>query len=120
MWKFALSNKFKIRIKEDFKDLPLLCQNNVPLMTLFSRGYKYLELKTLNYIRKFLKAYSLANIATIDGKYISHLAYIVEESKNSRKVIWPRTPEMTHRMITFWQSTLRTCFLELYSNIRKL
>ena len=102
MWKFASSNKFDIRIKEDFIDLPLLRHNDVPLMTVFSRTYKYLDLKTLNYVRKFLKAYSLADITTIDGKNISHLAYTVEKSNNLRNLTWPRNPVMMWSMKTLW------------------
>ena len=98
MWKFASSNKFEIRIKEDFIDLPLLRHKDVPLMNIFIRTYKYLELKTLNYVRKFLKAYSLADITTKDGKNISHLAYTVEEGNNLRSVTWPRNPVMMHSM----------------------
>ena len=89
-------------------------------MTIFSSAYKHLKLKTLNHIRKFLKAYSLANIAMINGKYISHLAYTVEESNNLRREKWPRTPKMMPSMITLWQSALKICFLKPYSNDRKL
>ena len=113
MRKFDSSKEFKIRIKEDFIDLPLLQQNDVPLMTIFSSAYKYLELKTLNHVRKFLKAYSLADITTIDDKNISHLAYTVDESNNLRRVTWPRTPEMTPSMRTLWQSAKRKCFLQI-------
>ena len=87
IWRFAPRNKWKIKVKENYQDLPLLCQADVPLMSIFNRTFKNVQFKFLNYVQKYLEAYSLANITTIDGKYISHLAWTAEESNSFRSVI---------------------------------
>lgn len=115
IWRFASNNKFKIKIRDNFRGLPLFRQNDVPLMTIFSITYKNSELETLNYVQNVLKAYSLADITTIDSKSISHLAFIVEESNGFRLVTWLRSLEIMRRMITAWQAALRSCFLNQYS-----
>ena len=50
MWKFASNDKYRIVIKEDFQDLPLLRKNDVPLMLVFAKTYKNSDLETLNYV----------------------------------------------------------------------
>ena len=89
-------------------------------MLVFARTYKNLILKTLNYVWKHLKAYSLADITTIDGKYISQLAFTAVESNGFRLVTWPRTPEITNNMTSLWQRAVKSCFLNLYSTSQKL
>ena len=85
MWKFASTVKYRITIKEDFQDLPLLRKNDVPLMTVFAKTFKNSNLETLNHVRKHLKAYSLADIATIDGKYISQIGNMAKNPRNNKK-----------------------------------
>ena len=115
MWKFASNDKHRITIKEDFHDLPLLRKNDVLLMLVFATTYKNSTLETLNYVRKHLEAYSLADITTIDGKYISQLAFTAVESNDFRSVTWPRTPEITSSMTSLWQRAVKSCFLNPYS-----
>ena len=67
-----------------------------------------------------MKAYSLADITTIDGKFISHLAFTAVESNGFRSVTWPRTPEISSNMILLWQRAIKSCFLSQYSNSQKL
>ena len=35
-------------------------------------GYKKEDLKLLNFVQKYLRAFTLADFATVDGKNISH------------------------------------------------
>ena len=120
MWKFCSNDKHGIKIKEDFQDLPLLRKNDVPLMIVFAKTFKNSSLETLNFVRKHLKAYSLADITTINGKFISHLAFTAVESNGFRSVTWPRTPELSNNMIFLWQQAIKSCFLNQYSNSQKL
>ena len=83
-----------LEIVENFEDPPLLRQRNVYLMLVFeTNGYKREDLKLLNFVRKYLCAFNLADIVTVDGKKISHKSiegiksnYMREDGK------WPRTP----------------------------
>ena len=67
-----------------------------------------------------MKAYSLADITTIDGKYISQLAFTAVESNGFTSVTWPRTPEITSNMTSLWQRAVKSCFLNQYSTSQKL
>ena len=89
-------------------------------MLAFAETYKNLDLETLNDVRKHLKAYSLADITTIDGKYIYHLAFTAVESNGFRSVTWPRTLEISSNMISLWQRAVKLCFLNQYTNSQKL
>ena len=89
-------------------------------MIAFAKIYKNSSLEMLNFVRKHLKAYSLADITTIDGKFISHLAFTAVESNGFRSVTWPRTPEISSNMIFLWQRAIKSCFLNQYSNSWKL
>ena len=75
LWKFTSLPEFDscLEIVEDFEDPPLLRQRDVYLMSVFeTNGYKREDLKLLNFVWKYLRAFTLADIATIDGKKISH------------------------------------------------
>ena len=41
-------------------------------------GYSGADLKKLNYVRKYLKVVTLADITTYDGKTISHESYLCQ------------------------------------------
>ena len=63
----------KLDITEAYDSLPLLRNKDVYLMQAFvDQGFKNSELKALNFVRKFIQAVTLADIATADGKRISH------------------------------------------------
>ena len=58
-----------LEIVENFEDPPLLRQHNVYLMIVFEdNGYNREDLKLLNFVRKYLCALSLADIATVNRK----------------------------------------------------
>ena len=75
LWKFMSLPEFNscLEIFKDFEDPPLLRQHNVYLMLVFEINvYKREDLKLLNFVQKYLLEFTLADIATIDGKKISH------------------------------------------------
>ena len=58
-----------------------------------TNGYKREDLKLLNFVQKYLPAFTLEDIATVDGKEISHQS--IEGIKSNflcEDVKWPRTP----------------------------
>ena len=63
---------FKLEITEDYDDLLLLRQKDEYLMLAFVEGgFRNADSKALNFVRKFLQAVTLADIATADGTRIS-------------------------------------------------
>ena len=84
-------------------------------------GFRNAELKALNFVRKFIQAITLADIATVDGKRISFHAYAGVESNGLRKdLLWPEAPtkeEMPSSFITLWKSALKKCFINHTSSI---
>ena len=63
---------FKLDITEDYEDLLILCNKDEYLMRAFvADSFRNAELKSLNFVRKFLQAVTLADIATADKKRIS-------------------------------------------------
>ena len=76
---------FKLDITEDYKDVPLLRQKDEYLMMAFvKRGFRNADLKALNYVRKFLKAITLADIVTADGSRISFQSFNIIERNSLR------------------------------------
>ena len=72
LWKFMSTPLYKLDIMEDYKDVPLLRKKDEYLMMAFVKGdFRNADLKVLNYVRKFLKAITLADISTADGSRIS-------------------------------------------------
>jgi hypothetical protein len=72
LWKFDSSDEFEIEIEEDYQDLKKLQKHDVFIMEqLVERGYTGKDLTSLNYVKKFLKAITLADIATTNSVYIS-------------------------------------------------
>ena len=60
-------------IVEDFKDLPLQRQNDAYLMLTFEENRcNKGDLKLLNFVWKHLHVFTLTDIATVNGKKISH------------------------------------------------
>jgi hypothetical protein len=68
LWKFVSSDEFKIEIEVDYQELKKLRKYDVFIMKQFvEKGYVGKDLTSL---RKFLKAITLADIATKNGVYI--------------------------------------------------
>ena len=107
---------FDLKITEDYQDLPILREKDVYLMKAFvDGGFRNADLKSLNFVRKYLKPVTLADIATADGRHISHQSYEGLESNGLRKdLIWPKVPtkdQMPQAFITLWKSALNKCFV---------
>ena len=80
LWKFMSTPLYKLGITEDYKDVPLLRQKDEYLMMAFVKGgFWNADLKVLNYVRKFLKAITLVDIATVDGSKISFQLFNIIE-----------------------------------------
>ena len=107
-----------LEIVKDFKDPPLLRQHDVYLMLVFeSNEYKGEDLKLLNFVWKYLRSFTLADIVTIDGNKISHQS--IEGIKSNRlheDVKWSRTPQaLPAKFLRLWKEALTKCFLTSYS-----
>ena len=85
---------FALEITEDCDDLHVLRERDVYLMKAFvDGGIQNADLKSLNFVRKYLKAVTLADIVTADGRRISHHSYEEMESNDLHKdLIWPKVP----------------------------
>ena len=116
---------YKFDITEDYEDLPLLRQKDEYLMIAFVKGgFLNADLKALNYIRKFLKAVTLVDIATADGSRIAIQSYNIIEGNGLRLGIteWPKTPnkdKMPARFTTLWQSAIDKCFINISSHLAR-
>ena len=77
---------FKSKITKDYEDLPILHMKDVYLMKAFvNGGFRNVELKALNFVRKFIQAVTLADLATADGNRISQQSYDTVESNGLRE-----------------------------------
>ena len=86
LWKFMSNPLYNLDITKDYDDLPLLCNKDVYIIQAFvNNGFKNADLKALNFVRKFIQAVTLADIATVDGHRISHWSYDAVESKRLHK-----------------------------------
>ena len=96
LWIFMSLLEFNscLEIVKNFEDPPLLRQRDIYLMLVFeTNGYKGESLKIINFVWKYLHAFTLADIATIKGNKISQQS--IEDIKSNRlrkDVKWPRTP----------------------------
>ena len=113
---------YKLDITKDYKDVPLLRQKDEYLIMAFVKeGFRNADLKALNYVRKFLKAITLADIARADGSRISFQSFNIIEGNGLRLGIkeWPKTPskdEMPASFTTLWQSALNKYFININSH----
>ena len=58
-------------------------------------GYKEEDLKQLNFVRKYIRAVSLADITTVDGHRVIYQAFEARASNGLRNnIIWPRLPDV--------------------------
>ena len=82
------------------------------------------KLYILNIIRMFLKAVTVSDIATSDGKSISYNAWnLIENNKLREDFDWPRQPpEFTQNQKNLWKASLRQALCDPSSleNDRKL
>ena len=108
---------FDLDVTEDYQDMPILRETDVYLMEAFvDGGFRNADLKALNFVRKYLQAVTLADIATADGRRISHHSYEGLEGNGLRKdLVWPKVPtreQMPKSFITLWKSALTKCFID--------
>ena len=116
LWKFMSTPIFDLEITEDYQNMPILREKDVYLMESFvEAGYRNSDLKSLNFVWKYLQAVTLADIASSDGKSISFDSYEVQEGNGLRKdLVWPKTPtreQMPRKFITLWKAALNKCFI---------
>ena len=94
LWKFMSTPIFDLDITEDYQDMPILREKDVYLIEFFVKGgYRNSDLKSLNFVWKYLQAVTLADIATADGRRVSHHSYEGLESNGLGKdLVWPKVP----------------------------
>ena len=121
LWRFASNPLYKLEITKDYDDLPILRKKDVYLLQAFVKnGFRNTDLKSLNFVRKFIQAVTLADIVTTDGNRISHLSYDAVEKSNGlhKELRWPKVPdELPPSFITLWKSALNKCFINHSSTI---
>ena len=85
---------FDLEITEDYEDLPVLQERDVYLMEAFVDGsFRNADLKSLNFVRNYIEAVTLADIDIADGSCISYQSYKEIESNGLRKdLTWPKVP----------------------------
>ena len=77
---------YRLEITKDYADLQILPKRDVYLMQAFvDSGFKNADTKALNFVRKFIQAVTLANIATTVGSRISNQSYDAIENNGLRK-----------------------------------
>ena len=82
LWKFMSNPLFKFEFTKDYKDLPVLRKKDEYLTKAFvAGGYQNTDLKSLNFVRKFIQAVTLADISIADGSRISFQSYEGIESR---------------------------------------
>ena len=124
LWRFMSTPIFDLEVTEDYEDLPVLRERDVYLMEAFvDGGFQNADLKSLNFVRKYIQAVTLADIATADSSRISHQSYKGLESNGLRKdLTWPKVPtkeQMPPAFITLWKSALNKCFINHASGINR-
>ena len=109
---------YKLDICEDHPDLQPLRVNDVFLMQSFvDSGFRGADLKSLNFTRKFLKAITLADISTVDGRRITQQAFEARASNglrvesNSPKAV----PGLSPAAIVLLQKAITKAFINLNS-----
>ena len=120
LWKFMSDPIYKLDITKDYDNLLLLRNKDVYIMHAFvNKGFKNADLKALNFVRKFIQAVTLADIATTDGHRISHQSYDAIESNGLRKELrWSKVPEkFPLPFVDLWRAALNKCFINHNSSI---
>ena len=68
--KFMSMPIFDLEVKEDYQDMPILHETDVYLMESFVEwGFRNADLKSLNFVWKYLQAVTLADIAKVTAFY---------------------------------------------------
>ena len=77
---------YKLIITKGYADLPILRKKDVYFMQAFvNNGFTNADLKSLDFVRKFIQVVTLADISTINSNHISHQSYNAVESNGLRK-----------------------------------
>ena len=120
LWKFISKACYKMDVTEDYEDLLLLQSKDVYLMQAFvDHSYKEEDLKQLNFVRKYIRAVSLADITTVDGHRIMYQAFEAQSSNSlCNDIIWSRSPDVPPQsFINLWKLALAKYFFDPYSEI---
>ena len=108
------ASEHNIEFIEDYPQIPLLRQNDQYIMQGFIKaGYRNKELQILNYMRMSLRAISVADITSVSGLTINHLAWELREGNLLREHYdWPRDPpSFTKKQKDFWKKALGNTFI---------
>ena len=122
LWKIASNVLYKLDISEDYSDLVLVQMNDVFSMQAFvDAGFRGDILKSLNFVRKYIQAVSLADIASSDGHRISHQAFEALASNVLRDdTDCPKTvPVLPAAFIALWKKAITKTFINFNSGIPK-
>ena len=57
-----------------------------------NNGFRGVDLNNLNYVHKDLRALTLEDIATVDGKRIFHFSYLGTKGNGLQNNEWPQVP----------------------------
>ena len=113
----------KIEIIEDFIQMPTLRKGDVFLMQAFIRAnVPKKNLHIINIMRMSIKALTLADIATADGKHISSQAWnLISSNKLRDHYDWPRKPpNFSQYQIDLWKDAICKTFIEGQNNNHKI
>ena len=112
-WEFC--SEHCITLDDKTIKIPLLWENDIAIMEAFQNNsaIRKEEWATLNKCRIFLKAFSLADISTGDGNFISKQAWAGSTSTTFRdSTQWPIWGKLTRSEWSQWQRAILLTFLE--------
>jgi hypothetical protein len=121
VWKYC--REHSIQITDRFATLTKSRVNDKFLMhTFMLQGYSSKELRLLNQVRNFLRAVTLADITTADGRSLApgilEGTYLAQRMD---KYSWPRQPTQLSKAHTeLWSAAVQKCFTQAPYTISKL
>ena len=116
VWKYGWD--YALDLHDKWPQLPLRRTNDHHLMELFAQHtYSAQDLKTLNECRMYLRAVTLADICTADGKEVSMAAFDgIYNGLRANSYKFPRQPtSLPAGHWTLWKKALSTLVLRTYS-----
>ena len=115
-WEFA--SKFDIRWDEYTIDVPMLRENDKEIMRYVQESeIPKREWKSINKCRIYLRAYSLSDICTGDGNYITKDAFTGKRNlgQTRTELNWPLWGKPGKTDWTAWRKFLKTILLDVIS-----
>ena len=115
---WAICAEYQISIHDSFGTIPLSREQDLFLMPLFAKFIRDpATLEILNECRMFLKAVTLADICSMDGRHISVLAFTgLRQSQALHRFNWPhQPPALPQTHWNLWQEKLLELFIQVGS-----